>query len=263
MSKSQIVGGILGALVLMGSVVPALPLDITIQNDGQVSGTGWYGSHENNETEPGTQTGQRWDLENIILEGNSLTIRGGFDYLNGVSVGSRTIRRGDVFIDVNGDALTTWTTASGPKTLNSTFNYDFAIHFDIIDNTQLKYQIVNLNSGSTFDVVTDIHASNPWRLSDGSAIDSSSGMGVAGLTSYTDGEGQHWDMTVDLGLGGYNELLAAMSGASSTLFHYSMECGNDVIMGSVSVPDGGTTLVLLGVALSGLSMVGRRIRSKA
>lgn len=107
-----------------------------------------------------------------------------------------------------------------------------------------------------------IQASNPWRVSDGSSIDGASGIGVAGLSSYVDSEGTHWDMTVDLGLGGYGTLLAAMGASDSTLFHYSVECGNDKILGQlVSVPDSGMTLLLLGAALSGLSLVGRRMRS--
>lgn len=245
----------------------ASALDITLQNDGQVSGTGWYGAHENNETEPGTQTGQRWDLENLFLNGNQLTLRGGFDYLNGVNVGTRTIRQGDFLIDINGDAVTPWTSASGPNNLNSTFHYDYAIHFDLTGNT-LQYRILDLNSGSTFDVVTDIHASNPWRVSDNSSIDGSSSTGIATVTGFSDAEGAHYDLTVDLALGGYDDLIDALA-TSGGLVHYSIECGNDVILGKINpsntgigVADGGMTLALLGVTLSGLAFYRRKTASQ-
>jgi len=257
MKKAVAIGGLLAALA---GTQPVLAIDITLQNDGLTSGTGWYGPHENNETEPGTQQGQRWDLENIFLNGNMLTIRGGFDYANGVTVDSRTIRRGDILIDINGDAVHPWTSSAGAKNLNSTFNYDYAIHFNLTDTSNLKYQIVRLNDGSTFDVVTDIPGSNPWRMSDNSLNDGGSSMGTAGLTSYTDGEGKHWDLTVDLGLNGYTSLLSDMaSSQSGTFVHYSMECGNDVIIGRV--PDGGTTLILLGLSFGLVAVAGRRMKS--
>jgi hypothetical protein len=243
-----------GALVT-GQVAKAI--DITLQNDGQSVGTGWYGPHENNETEPGTEQGQRWDLENIFLNGTALTIRGGFDFANGVNVGSRTIHRGDILIDLNGDAKYPWTSAMGPKNLNTTFKYDYAIRFNQTDTSNLRYQIVRLGSGSTFDVVTDVPASNPWRVSDNSLVYDPSSVGVAGLTSYTDGEGIHWDLTVDLGVGGYAALLGDMaSSMNGALFHYSIECGNDVIVGKV--PDGGMTLVLLGLSFGALVAWNRR-----
>ena len=256
--KAVAIGGLL-AVALAGSE-SAKAIDITLQNDGLSSGTGWYGPHENNETEPGTQQGQRWDLENIFLNGTSLTIRGGFDYANGVTVGSRTIHRGDILIDINGDAVHPWSSSAGANNLNSTFHYDYAIHFNVTDTSNLKYQIVRLNDGSTFDVVTDIPGSNPWRISDNSLNDGASGLGTAGLTSYTDGEGMHWDLTVDLGVNGYTSLLNDMGSSQSGSFvHYSIECGNDTIIGRV--PDGGTTLILLGLSFGLVAVAGRRMKT--
>lgn len=257
MTKAFALGGLLA--VALAANDSAKAIDITLQNDGLTSGSGWYGPHENNETEPGTQQGQRWDLENIFLNGSSLTIRGGFDFANGVDVGSRTIHRGDILIDINGDALYPWTSGSGQNNLNSTFKYDYAVHFNLTDTSGLKYQIVRLNSGSTYDIVTDIPGSNPWRMSDLSLYDGGSGLGTAGLTSYTDGEGQHWDLTVDLGIDGYAALLNDMaSSQSGTFIHYSIECGNDTIVGKV--PDGGTTMILLGLSFALVAILGRKAK---
>ena len=48
---------------------------------------------------------------------------------------------------------------------------------------------------------------------------------------------------------------------AGNLIHYTIECGNDAMMGRVSaVPDGGVTLALLGCALFALEGLRRKVR---
>src|SRR5690349_16001281 len=110
------------ALTIAASVTPTSAVEITIY-DGQSTGTGWYSARENNETEPGTITSQVWDLETMQLNGTKLAITGGYDYRVGAYSGGKWYRRGDILIDLDGNASTTWNGTSADKTLNSYFKY--------------------------------------------------------------------------------------------------------------------------------------------
>ena len=99
--------------------------------------------------------------------------------------------------------------------------------------------------------------SNPWRYSSGAtgaAVASGTATYVSGDATedgqFTGPNGSHNSLTVDISwLAGLN---------SQTIFHYTYECGNDNLMGKVS--DGGTTVALLGVCLSGIALISRRFR---
>ncbi len=45
----------------------------------------WYGPQEDQEVEPGNQTGQIWDLEGFFLKGSELAIVAGFNLTGGVA----------------------------------------------------------------------------------------------------------------------------------------------------------------------------------
>jgi hypothetical protein len=263
---------IMGAVGVAGfilSTISASAADITIYDGQSSSSTGWYSNRENNETEPGTITSQVWDLEKMVIEGSKLTIQGGYDFRTGAYSNNKWYQRGDILIDLNGDARTTFTSSdSANKTANSYFNYDFAIHFSTTSG-DLSYTIVDLNSNSKFVSVTDIQKSNPWRLDDAYLTDAKAGINYDGKsgsfnaqfdTLASDVEGNHYALTVDLA--NYEPLLAAIKAASEMLVKYTMECGNDTILGLAAVPslglasvaDGGTTLALFGLALGGLAL---------
>ena len=74
--------------------------NITIHdsNPDTGNGTGINVGYEDNETEPGMVQSQVWDLEGFFLNGTTLTMIGGFDFLNGVVSGSSTYTSGDIFI---------------------------------------------------------------------------------------------------------------------------------------------------------------------
>lgn len=64
---------------------------------------------------------------------------------------------------------------------------------------------------------------------------------------------EHNALTVDLGFLTMDELYGS-------LIHYTIECGNDGMKGRVpSVPDGGTTLCLLGAGVAALGIMRRKI----
>jgi len=50
---------------------------------------------------------------------------------------------------------------------------------------------------------------------------------------------------------------------SGALFKFTMECGNDNLIGQerVTVPDGGVTATLLGMGLIGMAAIKRRLQS--
>ena len=88
-----------------------------------------------------------------------------------------------------------------------------------------------------------------------------SGSFNAGFTQLaTDGEGAHYALEVDFA--NYAPLFNAINAANEMLIKYTIECGNDTIIGRTeipsigltSVPDSGTTLALFGLGLGGLSM---------
>lgn len=267
MLKQQTGKRVMGAVAMiagLGGALTASAVDITIFDGQSSSSSGWYGTQENNETEPGTITSQVWDLERMLINGSKLTIEGGYDFRVGAFSNNKWYRRGDILIDLNGDAKTTWNGTAADKTSNAYFNYDFAIHFSTTAN-DLSYTIVDLNSNSKYVQVTDIQKSNPWRLDDnflsGPNIDGKSGTFTAGFTTLSpNAEGNHYALEVDLG--NYAPLLNAIKAANEMLIKYTIECGNDTIigvasvpsLGLTSVPDSGTTLALFGLGLGGLSM---------
>ncbi len=257
---------ILAAVILGVAAIPAAnATNITIF-DG-VSGGGFSGGgagvgNEDNEVEAGAAPGQIWDLEAFELNGTSLSLWGGFDFINGQNQGGNNWGSGDIFIDVNGDAV--WGAGTTRSTLNSYYNYDYAIRFDRSGDTLTgTYSILDIGantlviqsydwSGNLFDW------SNPYRVGTLGAGDSILSSGLE--FSYTAGAdasalglvgGTHNRLTLDVGFLG-----AQLDGA---LFHFTMECGNDNLMGRASVPDGGAALCLLGLGVGAVGLLRRRL----
>jgi hypothetical protein len=257
---SVLTAAILGAAAL----ATANAIDITIF-DG-VSGGGFSGGGagvglEDNEVEAGAALGQIWDLEALELNGTSLSLWGGFNFVNGQSQGGNNWGSGDIFIDINGDAV--WGAGTARNTSNSYYNYDYAIRFDRSGDTLTgTYSVLNIGentsviqsydwSGNLFDW------SNPYRVGALGAGDSTLLSGQQ--FSYNPGAANtlgllgttHNRLTVDVGFLG-----AELDGA---LFHFTMECGNDNLMGRASVPDGGAALCLLGLGVGAIGVLRRRL----
>lgn len=239
-----------------------LGTNITIA-DGVGTGTGWYGAQEDNEVEPGDDPTQAWDLEGFFLNGRTLAMVGGYDFVAGEysSYWKHTYMSGDIFIDVDGDAeYGTVNTGTGGNFLTpvvaNTFGYDYVLDMDFSAGT---YSIIHLDSNASLIAQTEEvwfsqnDESNPWRYySGGTLLDTLTMEYLTGLSDDDTGliGGLHNVALVDLSFLGH--------GTDFTV-HFTMECGNDNLMGqgAVPAPEPGT-LVLLGAGLVGLFAWRRR-----
>jgi len=250
--------GILGlAAVLVLAVAgsaSATPVDITIY-DGRGIGTGWYGAQEDQEVEPGCATGDVWDLEGFLLDKvtNTLSMVGTYDFAAGASAGSITYGSGDIFVDVLGADY------SGQG-----WDYAIDLSFGGTANTYTIYQL-NAQSSLTPVMYAANSVSNPWELAYcnetivasgafGYQTGIASGTGLA--AGYTSNGATH--NAVSLSLAG----LFGSSGwdiPEETLFHFTMECGNDNLVGKTPVPEP-ASITLLGLGIAGMAL--RRFRKK-
>ena len=260
---------------LMASAGNAVALNlgtnITI-NDGISPATGTGVGKEDNECEPNMVQSQVWDLEGFFLAGKQLSIVGGYNFYTGVSDGSKYLKAGDIFIDINGDAIHSPNTIPGYnydpgyKTVsNGLFKYDYVLDVDWANGT---YSIVKLNSNS---LVQDTEygsawnkPSNPWKYdSGGQVLANNLSFNPFNKAKYTDAatgfdgwdrKDMHYVATFDLGT--YVDL------TKGALFHNTMECGNDNLIGQSApepVPEPSTCL-LVGLGVATLVAVRRRQR---
>lgn len=253
--------------------------NITI-SDKNYAGNGWYSNREDQETEnnPNTVTSQQWDLEGMFVKDTTLTLVGGYDFKNGVLWTDRHLyKSGDIFIDIDGDAKygqvangNSGATHYGPgphtATMANSFGWDYVLDLNF---TTMTYNVIGLNGQSLVTRVMDVASSNPWTYYSGGtvlaglqnqALNYTAGLtnaqtGFQGdstnTTSWSTGSNQHYALSVDLGF---------LAGQDA-IFHYTMECGNDNLMGQASipnVPDAGATGLMLGVALLGFAGMRRR-----
>ncbi|RXK55813.1 VPDSG-CTERM sorting domain-containing protein [Oleiharenicola lentus] len=240
--------------------------NITI-SDKNYSGSGWYSNREDQETEtnPNTITSQAWDLEGMFLHGQTLTLVGGYDFKNGVLANNKVYRSGDIFVDINGDAKY-GQSANGSSGKNGTvansFGWDYVLDLNF---TTMTYNVIALTAQSLVNRGTDVASSNPWTYqSGGTAVNGYQGLAMSytpnltnaftgflgdssNTTSWSTGTNdKHYALSVDL----------AYFAGQDAMFHYTMECGNDNLMGQAHVPDSGSTSLMIGVGL--LALVGAR-----
>jgi len=231
--------------------------EITIYDGVGTSGQGPY--IEDNETEPGAELKQAWDLEGFFLQDNALTIIGGYNFYTGYD----GVDAGDIFIDINGDAIHSPNTIPGynynpgyNQLLNGLFNYDYVLDINWVAGT---YDIVQLNGNSV--LMNTIYGenyfkpSNPWvYVSDGEILSTQSfitydksSLSNTGFLG-KDGNNVHYGAT--FGLNGINL-------ANGALFHNTMECGNDNLLGrALPVPEPSSIIL---ISLAGIaSFISRR-----
>ncbi len=242
------------------------PINITVF-DGEGSGTGWYGVQEDQEISNGCVTGQVWDLEAFILDGSKLSLVGGFDFKNGVAdpyypnYQPRLPRyySGDIFIDIDGDAKY-GTILNGTPNNNvtiNTFGWDYVLHLNMDD---LTYKVYEIDANSLVETVFfDINDdANPWRWYAGGNLISDNNI-IIYETGLSDAETGflgdfHNKLTVDLSF---------LDNGTNFTAHYTVQCGNDNIIGkgTVWVPEP-AVFSLLGMGLLTLLCAGINKRKK-
>lgn len=269
---------VLSTVAMLAFAAPSFAKNITVNDTQGPNAAGWGVSgakgqgEEDQETEPGTIAHQTWDLEAFTLNGPSLKVYSGFNLLDG----NNPFALGDIFIGRPNVAKWKSTDYTGSDSAinginnNSQFKYDYVIHFNNRSGISIgtgTYDVYALQGLTTelLDETTFKGLSNPFKLNDRSIAKLTKvGSGTMSVVKDTtanltleDGTvvtgGDHYIGGIDLAGSGITP-----SWKDDSLFHLTMGCGNDNLIGIGHVPDGGATLALLGFAVSGLSLFSRR-----
>jgi hypothetical protein len=252
--------GLLVCLLFAGNVWALNNITIDDNRSGSIQGNSSYVGNkgvnqglEDQEVEPGMVRDQVWDLEGFFLEGSMLSMVGGFDFKDGVDHSGHNYGSGDIFISV-GDAPTYGTEGA---TLNN--GYEYVIDLDFENST---YEVYGLVTGSDLKDVIEVQnkpESSPWAFDHTNEDSLSSGSFVytAGLNDSETGfyGGTHYSLSgFDL------SFLTDIYGADVDFYsHFTMECGNDNLMGKGTVPvPEPATMLLLGVGVMGLGVLNRK-----
>lgn len=198
---------------------------------------------EDQEVEAGCLTGQVWDLEGMFFNTSTLEFRmvGGWNFINGYqgwTSGDIFISRGKPYYGDAGEGGNPLP-AAADKSKMSSYLYDWVIDVDWLSPT-LAYTVYAVGPETPVNVVyyTQNNGSNPWRrLSGGTQIATGNLLSQTGLTDAQTGflGGSHNMVTFNLS-GWLLDALGLQPGDIMTddlWFHFTMQCGNDNMMGTV------------------------------
>jgi hypothetical protein len=245
--------------------------DITISDENtDADGAGDdRGIYEDGETEPGMEAGQKWDLEGFFLsDDNILTMVGGYDFVNG----EQDLFSGDVFLDVDGDAVFGDIHGTyGNHEVQNTNGYDYVLDMDFATFTYDVYQLTDETTTITSKEWKN-QGSNPWRYSSGGILlqEDVAFTYQTGLSNADTGfEGGSHNV-----VGGLDLNFLASDVSVEFISHFTMQCGNDNLMGRAELtatPGGGggsaaapepATMFLLGSGLLGVGTLKRKYAKK-
>lgn len=230
-----------GMAIMAGfTIANATPVDVTIW-DGQGV------AYEDNETEPGTMTGNAWDFEMATLDGNTLSLIGTWDFVNGTTHNNVHYTSGDLFFNIgapNDGSKTGW-------------DYVIDVNWSPNGSTYTIHKGINSIVGSPVSFRTE---SDPFTYVSGATSTLASGNvlvdtvaeGYMGVSSWIVAA-THNRVSFDI-----STIINDSDRAGQVVFgHWTQSCGNDD--GDWTVPDGGLTLIMLGAGLSALAMMRRRL----
>jgi len=185
---------------------------------------------------------------------------GGYDFINGVNTNDLThyndynIGSGDLFFNIHGVEN------------NSTYGYDYVFDLDQINRT---YDIYKLDSNSKFinPYVTQNISSNPWIYDLTSSTNPTKIRESLEFTYQTNLNNNK----VGMDGGNHNAMIFDLSSFAGLFdfrpvdfdLHYTMECGNDNILGRGTIPNPEPgTFLLLGFGLMGFGAFLRKQQQK-
>lgn len=264
-TTKTILAGVAG-LAMAASSVMALPANITIYDGTSSSATGWRGMQEDNEVEPASNSGQKWDLEGFFLDGSTLSMVGGYNFKYGVD----GYNSGDIFFSVNSvplyggdiDSSGGW---NYQNTLNSC-GYQYALHMDFAAQTFSVYALTPQSIVKSI-YFKENRGSNPYKyVSGGTAVQGYQNVGFSYLVNRSDS--QILGLTGTALTGGSHNMISLNAGFlgnyQSFYAHYTYGCGNDNLMGThtvppTRVPDASATAGLFAGAVAALTLIRRRL----
>ncbi|MBW1646054.1 MAG: PEP-CTERM sorting domain-containing protein [Deltaproteobacteria bacterium] len=199
----------------------------------------WYNTEaEDQEVELNCTPGQEWDLEGFFLKDNILSMVGGYDFDNGVE----GYDSGDIFLDIDG---------SYDPYGGGNYGYEYVIDLDFNAKSYNVYDLSGNSVSLLLPHYSQNYHSSPWRYdSGGTSVTSGTftyqeGVGNTGFT----GDSHNLVSGIDLGFLGHQTEFTS---------HFTMECGNDNLMGKGVVTPEPTTFLLLGLGFLLMATFGRR-----
>jgi hypothetical protein len=161
--------------------------------------------------------------------GQTLSLIGTYDFLNGAVANGITLRSGAIFVREAGSG-----------------SWQYAYLLDLVNSTYTVYD--SFSTVAPFDVL----ASTPWTID----LSKPNNVLGSGSLAYSTGVADPFGLGLQRESGaGHNQIDLPLGLLPSNVLesfetHFTMACGNDVIKGQYSnVPDGGTTAMLLGIGL--------------